>query len=146
MPLMIEVGRLGPAEVAQHHLAGQDHRARVHLVLVGVFRRGAVRRLEDGVAGDVVDVAAGRDADAADLRRERVGQVVAVQVQRRDDVELVGPRQHLLERDVGDRVLDDEAGARLPVGNLAPRAAVDLDGAEEVLRDLVAPVAEGALR
>ena len=33
----------------------------------------------------------------------------------------------------------------LPVGNPAPRSAVDLHGAEEVLRDLVAPVAEGAL-
>jgi hypothetical protein len=37
-----------------------------------------VRRFEDGVTADVVDVAAGRDADAADLRRERVGEVVAV--------------------------------------------------------------------
>ena len=105
-----------------------------------------MRRLEDGVAGDVVDVAAGGDADAADLGGERVGQVVAVQVQRGDDVELVGPRQHLLQRDVGDGVLDDQAGARLAVRDPAPRAAVDLDGAEELLRDLVAPVAEGALR
>ena len=55
-------------------------RAGVDLVEVGVLRRGAVGRLEDGVAGDVVDVAAGRDADAADLRRERVGEVVAVEV------------------------------------------------------------------
>ena len=104
-----------------------------------------MRRLEDGVAGDVVDVAARRDADAADLRGERVGQVVAVQVRRGDDVELVRPRQHLLQRDVGDGVLDDDAGARLAVGNPAPGPAVDLDRAEELLRDLVAPVAEGAL-
>ena len=67
----------------------EDHRARVHLVEVGVLRRGAVRGLEDRVAGLVVDVAAGRDADAADLRRQRVGQVVAVQVQRGDDVEVL---------------------------------------------------------
>ena len=32
-----------------------------------------------------------------------------------------------------------------PAGNAAPRAAVDLLGAVELLRDLVAPVAEGAL-
>ena len=89
MPLMIEVGGLVPAEVPEHHLAGEDDRARVHLVEVGVLGRGAVRGLEDGVAGDVVDVAAGRDADAADLRGERVGEVVAVEVQRRDDVELL---------------------------------------------------------
>jgi hypothetical protein len=108
-----------------------------------------VRRLEDGVAGLVVDVALqarsawsaadqskcgaqntthpGSDANAADLRRQRVGQVVAVQVQRgcvrdtqsdarladaaktksrTDDVELLRARQHLLQRDVGDAVLD----------------------------------------
>src|SRR5476649_660503 len=141
-----QIRRLAPAEVTEHHLAGEDHRAGVHLVLVGVLRRRAVRRFEDGVTGDVVDVAARRDADAADLRRERVGQVVAVEVQRRDDVELVGPRQHLLQRDVGDGVLDHDAGARLPRRNPAPRPAVDLHGAEELLGDLVAPVAEGALR
>jgi hypothetical protein len=76
--------------VAEHHLAREDHRAGVDLILVGVLRRGAVGRLEDGVAGRVVDVAAGGDADAADLRRERVGEVVAVEVQRRDDVEVRG--------------------------------------------------------
>ena len=89
MPLMIEVGRLGPAHVPEHHLAREDHRARVDLVEVGVLRRGAVGGFEDGVAGDVVDVAAGRDADAADLRGERIGEVVAVEVQRGDDVELL---------------------------------------------------------
>jgi hypothetical protein len=64
--------------------------------------------LEDGVAGDVVDVAARGDADAADLRRERVGEVVAVEVQRGDHVELLRAGEHLLERDVGDGVLDQE--------------------------------------
>ena len=39
-----------------------------------------------------------------------------------------------------------QAGAGLAFGDLAPRAAVDLDGAVEVLGDLVAPVAEGAFR
>jgi hypothetical protein len=86
---MIEVGGLVPAQVAEHHLAGEDDRAGVDLVEVGVLRRGAVGGLEDGVAGDVVDVAARRDADAADLRRERVGEVVAVEVQRGDHVELL---------------------------------------------------------
>ncbi len=60
----------------------------------------------------VVDVAARRDADAADLRRQRVGQVVAVQVQGRDHVELVGARQALLEHDVGDRVLHQDLPRR----------------------------------
>src|SRR5262249_45836007 len=34
-PLDDEIGRLGPPEVAQHHLAREDHGARVHLVLTG---------------------------------------------------------------------------------------------------------------
>ena len=98
----------------------------IHFVLVGVFRRRAVRRFEDGVAGDVVDVPARRDADAADLRRERVREIVAVQVRRRDDLELVRPRQHLLQRDVGNRILDDDTRARPSRRYPAPRAAVDL--------------------
>jgi hypothetical protein len=61
-----------------------------------------VRGLEHRVPGHVVDVPARRDADAAHLRRQRIRQVVAVQVQRRDDVELVGAGQHLLQGDVGD--------------------------------------------
>ena len=74
-----QVGRLAPAEVAQHHLGREDQRARVDLVLARVLRRRSVRRLEER---DVVgQVRAGRDADAADLRGERVGDVVAVEVQ-----------------------------------------------------------------
>ena len=89
-----------------------------------------MRGLEDGVAGDVIDVAAGRDADAADLRGERVAEVIAVQVQRGDDVEIRRAGEHLLEGDVGDGVLDDDARAGFAFGNLAPRAAVDFDRAE----------------
>ena len=66
------VGRFGPAHVTQHHLARQDHRARIHLVQIRVLRRRAVRGFEHRVAGDVVDVGARRDADAAHLRRQRV--------------------------------------------------------------------------
>ena len=84
-----QVGRFVPAQVAEHHFAAEHDAAWVHLVLVRVFGRGAVRRLEDGVAGDVVDVAAGRDADAADLRRQRVAQVIAVQVERGDDIKVL---------------------------------------------------------
>ena len=38
-----QVGGLGPAHVAQHHLAREDHRAGVHLVEVRVLRRRPVR-------------------------------------------------------------------------------------------------------
>ena len=78
----------------------------------GVLGGGAVGGLEDGVAGDVVDVAARGDADAADLGRQGVGEVVAVEVHGGDDVELVGPGEHLLQRDVGDGVLDEDLARR----------------------------------
>ena len=81
-------GRVGPAEVLEHEHAREQHRAGVDLVLPGVLRRGAVGRLEDAVAGDVVDVGARGDADAADLGGQRVGEVVAVEVGGGDDVEL----------------------------------------------------------
>src|SRR4029079_4914522 len=50
-PLDHQVGGFWPPHVAQHHLAREDHRARVDLVLMGVFGRRAVGRLEDRVAG-----------------------------------------------------------------------------------------------
>src|ERR1700730_16943011 len=40
-----QVGRLGPAEMPEHHLAREHNRARVHLVQIGIFWRRAVRRL-----------------------------------------------------------------------------------------------------
>src|SRR5580658_8506073 len=42
-----EIRRLLPSEVAQHHLAAEDDRARVHLVEVGVLGGRAMGRLED---------------------------------------------------------------------------------------------------
>ena len=116
-----QVGGFGPAQVAEHHFAAEHDAAGIDPVLVGVLGRGAVRGFEDGVAGDVIDIAAGRDADAADLRGERVAEVIAVEVQRGDDIEIFGAREHLLQRDVGDGVLDDDALA----GSFAPRAAVE---------------------
>jgi len=92
-----------------------------------------VRRLENRVAGDVIDVAAGRDADTAHLRGERVAQIIAVQVQRRDDIEIFRPGEDLLERDVGNGIFDDEARAGFAFGNFAPRSAVQFHRAEELL-------------
>jgi len=138
------VRRFGPAHVPQHHFAAQDHGTGVDHVLVGVLGRGAMGGFKDGMAGDVIDIPAGGDANAADLRRQSVAQVIAVQVERRDDVEIRRAREHLLEGDVGDGVLDDDARAGLALGNLAPRAAVNLHRAEEFLGGLVRPVAETA--
>ena len=103
-----EIGGFNPAEVSQHHLAGENDGAGVDLILAGILGRGAVRGLEDGVAGDVINIAAGRDADAADLRSQRVTQIIAIEIERGDDIKIRRTREHLLEGDVGDGVLDEE--------------------------------------
>src|SRR5690606_38103831 len=95
-----------PAHVAQQHLAGEDDRPRVHHVLVGVLGRGAVGGFEHGVAGDEVDVAAGRDANTADLSGQGVGEIVAVQVHGGEHVKVGGTRDGLLEDDVCDDILE----------------------------------------
>ena len=109
------------------------------------------------MAGDVVDVAARRNANAAHLRGQRVADVIAVEVQRGDHVEFVGARQDLLERDVGNCILDQnlalcQLGFLLFVGR---RFALGLLGAlplipcvclvaEFAFGQRVAPVAERA--
>ena len=100
-----------------------------------------MRRFEE--ADLVADVGAGRHAEPADLRRAGVGQVVAVQVGRREHVVVGGAGQHLLEHAVGDAVVDEDLA-------LARRAGRDFVlghdlVAELGLRHLVAPVAERAL-
>ena len=58
---------------------------------------------------------------------QRVGQVVAVQVRRRDHVVLVGPRQDLLEHAVGDASLITILPPRLAAPDPAPRPrSIDL--------------------
>ena len=104
-----------------------------------------MRRLEDRHTRLVVDVRARRDADAAHGRRERVGDVVTVEVQRRDHVVLCRTRQDLLQERIADAVLNDNGVACLRILELAPRALVDQRRAVLALRQLVAPVAESAL-
>src|SRR5436305_194237 len=142
--LLDGVAGLDPPQPAQHHDPGEDQRAGVDLVLVGVLGRRAVGGLEDGEA--VPLVAAGCHAEAAHLRRQGVGEIVAVQVGGGQDVVLLRAQQHLLEGRVGDAVLDDD----LPLGRLAAVRAPDLVlgdgvGAELLARHLVAPVLEGPL-
>src|SRR2546430_13147838 len=137
------VRRVGPPQVAQHHLAREDDRARVDLVLTRVFGCGAVRRLEQRVPGLVVDVRAGRDADPAHLRRQGVRHEIAREVGGRDDVELVGPGEDLLEEGVGDRVLDEDPARRGPAPALVPRHG---PVAELALGQPVAPLHEHPFR
>ncbi len=76
----------------EHHFARENHRAGIDFILIRILRRRAVGRFENGVTSDVVDVSTGRDADPADLRRKRIAQIIAVQIQRRDDVEIFWPQ------------------------------------------------------
>src|SRR5712691_1889482 len=137
------VRRLRPAHVAQHHLAGEDDRARIDLVLARVLGRGAMGGLEERVPTLVVDVGAGGDADAAHLRGEGVGDEIAREVAAGNDVELVRARQDLLQEGVGDGVLDED----LARGRLAPAVvpAHELVG-ELALGQGVAPLHEQPFR
>jgi len=65
-----------PSAMVQHHHPGEDHRARIHLVWSAYFG-GAVRGLEDAVAGQVVDVGARGDAGCARPAPPARRQVVA---------------------------------------------------------------------
>src|SRR3989475_8880856 len=138
-----QVRRVRPAHVAQHHFTGKNDRSWIDLVLPRVLRRGPVRRLEERVPGLVVDVRAGGDPDPAHLGGERVRQEVPREVRGGDHVELVGPREDLLEERVGDRVLDEDPAR----GGLAG-AVVPAHGpvAELPLGQRVPPLHEHAFR
>jgi len=138
------VGRLGPAQVAEHHFARQNERSRIDLVEVGVLGRGAVGGLEDRAAGVVVDVGPRGDADPADACRQGIGHVVAVEVQGSNHVVFRRAGQDLLEERIGDHILHDELPARRRIGDFVPRTAIQRRGAELVARRGVAPIAEGA--
>src|ERR1017187_1684074 len=104
--LLDQVGGFVPAEMAEHHDAGQDDGAGIDNVLVGVLGRGAEGGLEDGVA--IADVGAGGDSEAAHLGRAGVGDVVAVQIRAGQHGILFRPSHHLLEDGVGDAVVDHD--------------------------------------
>ena len=91
-------------QMAEHHHAGQHHRHRVHPVLAGVLRRGAVGRLEDGRVR--AEVAAGSEAQASDQPGAEVGDDVAVEVRTDEDVVLLRPLHELHRHVVDDLVLE----------------------------------------
>ena len=116
MPRLDGVGGFAPVHVAEHHHAGEDQRAGVDHVLVGVLRRGAVGGFEDR---DFVGLVRARGhAEAADLGGEGVGEVVAVEVRRGEHRVLGGTQQDLLEHRVGDAVLDHDLAGRRGAGQL----------------------------
>ena len=78
-------------------------------------------RLEDGVAGIVVDVCSRRDADAAHLRGQRVGQIIAVQVHRGDYVVILRPDEDELQGHVGDGIFEQQFRFPLAVAVSRPQ-------------------------
>src|SRR5690606_1243835 len=100
---------------------------------------GAVGGFENGRAAVVIDVAARSDSNAADLRRESIGNVIAIQVEGGDHIVFARTGQDLLKEGVGDHILDDDS-----VRELAPGASIDFLRPKLLFGQSVTPVAEGA--
>src|ERR1700674_5865471 len=75
-------------QVFHHHRSAQDRPDRVYEAAARDVRRGAVHWLEQPALRLGVDVPRGRDPHASDELRRQIGQDVAEQVARDDDVEL----------------------------------------------------------
>ena len=102
--LLEAVGCAALVEVAEHEDARQHLRDRVDLVLAGVLRRGAVRRLED--RDRLAVVRAGSDTEPADHPRREVGEDVAVEVRQHEHVVLLRPLHELHAHVVHDPVVE----------------------------------------
>ncbi len=74
-----QIRNFGPAHVAEHHLAGENHRTGIHFIKIRILRRGAMRRFEDGVTRHIVDIRTWGNANPTDLRGESVREIVTVQ-------------------------------------------------------------------
>ncbi|MNF58425.1 hypothetical protein D3C84_399800 [compost metagenome] len=127
--------------MAQHHFGGQDQRARVHLVLASVLRRGAVSCFEH--SNGIGQVGTRSDANTAHFGRQSIGQVVTIEVQGGNYVVFGRTQQDLLQHGVGDGVLDDDVLAGFRVLELHPRTAVEQGRAELFSRHFVGPFLEG---
>ena len=103
-----EIRGFPPTKVPQHHFSRKHHGTWVDLIEIRILGRGTVGRFENCVPGVVINIAAGCDADAADLRGQSVGKIIAIQIQRRDHIEIFGAGQNLLQGDVCDRVFDED--------------------------------------
>ena len=90
----------------------------------------------DGIAG----VRTRSDADTPNLSCQRIGNVIAVEIERRDHVVLVRTQQYLLQKGICDRVFNDNSSWQLH-----PRAAVYQLRAELTLGQGIAPIAKTAL-
>jgi hypothetical protein len=103
-----------------------------------------VRRFED--RDTLADIAPGRYSDASDLRCERIRNVVAIQVQRCNDIVFFRPHQDLLQEIIGDDILDYDFVARFRVRECKPRSTILFRRTEFLARQFVSPFAESAFR
>src|SRR5690606_23565827 len=87
-----------PAPATQHHFGGKNLGTRVHVVFARVLRCGTVGGFKHG--DRIGQVGTGSDTDTANLCSQRVGDVVAVEVQRGDHIVLRGAQQNLLQEGV----------------------------------------------
>src|SRR6185295_14296445 len=62
-----QIRNLPPTEVTEHHLATQHHGPWIDAILVRVLRGRSMRGFEDGMAGDVIDIATRGNADPSHL-------------------------------------------------------------------------------
>ena len=92
----------------------------------------------------VADVRTRGNTDTANLRRQGVRDIVAVQVHTGDNIVFRRTQQDLLQEGVGDNVFHDDLFPGVRVFDLQPRAAVNQLTAELFACQLVAPVFERA--
>ena len=103
-----QVSRFLPSEMLKQHNAGEDNGTRVYYVFVCIFRSRTMSRFENCMSCYIVDVSTRSDTDTPNLCSQRVRQVVPVQVQRRNDIKVGWTSQNLLQRDVGNRIFNDD--------------------------------------
>ena len=121
-----QIRGLYPAHVPQHHFRRQNDRSWINLILAGIFWRGAVSGLEHG--NRIAKICARCNADTAHLRRQGIGNVVAVQIQCSNHIIFLRTQQNLLQKSVRDHILDNDP--TLVFGKLHPWPTVQQDSSE----------------
>ena len=104
--------RIIPAQVLEHHHAGENYRPWIDLILPGIFRRCAMGRFKTGMAGEVMNISSRGNSQPANLCRQGIGDVVPIEVHRCDDIIFSRPGKDLLQEIVSDGVLDQEFASR----------------------------------
>src|SRR3954470_4761189 len=97
-------GAFAIVHVFEHHAGREHERRRICDPLPGNVRCRTVHGLEDRPA--MTDVGAGREAEAADEPRDLVGEDVAEEVRRDDDVEPLRMEHEVHRRRIDDHLLE----------------------------------------